>query len=108
MAQVRHFFRDELLTRLETMPNAEFASRFPGERGVRCDSFKRRVGFTADRRGPFPVQRVISFKSFASLHECNARCLNGRHDGTCECSCGGRNHGLGNVLHLEVGHLALT
>jgi hypothetical protein len=101
MANVRHFYREEQLTRLESMLNDEFARRFPGEKGVRCDGFKKRVGYTADHRGPFPVQRVITFKRFPTLHECNARCMGGNPNGTCECSCGGRNHGLGAILAAE-------
>lgn len=101
MATMKHFYRGELLTRLEVMPNAEYSVRFPGIKGMRSDSFSMRVGYTADHRGPLPVQRVIAYKAFPSRHECNARCLNGRCDGTCECRCGGANHGLGAVLQAE-------
>jgi hypothetical protein len=101
MANMKHFYRDELLTRVEDMPNAEFATRFPGTKGMRSDSFKMRVGYTTDFRGPFPIQRVIEFKRFPSRHECNAKCMNGHVNGTCECSCGGKNHGLGALLETE-------
>lgn len=37
----------------------------------------------------------IEYKARPSLHECNAKCLNGKHSGTCECRCGGKNHGRG-------------
>lgn len=101
MANMKHFYRDELLTRFEVMPNAEFSQRFAGIKGVRSDSFSMRVGYTADHRGPFPVERVIAFKRFPSRHECNSRCMNGHVNGTCECACGGKNHGLGSVLQSE-------
>jgi len=101
MATVKYFFRDiELPNRVEYMPNAEFAARFPGEKGIAVDSFKKLVAYAADWSGPYPVQRKITYKSFPSRHECNARCMNGRHDGACECQCGGRNHGLGAILQL--------
>lgn len=101
MANIKHFYRDELLVRLESMPNAQFSAMFPGEKGTRTDSFKMRVGYTADHRGPLPVQRVITYKRFPSRHECNSRCMSGHVNGTCECSCGGANHGIGSVLASE-------
>ena len=45
-----------------------------------------------------PVTRKIEYKSNPSLHECDARCMNGRCNGKCECRCGGVNHGKGKVL----------
>lgn len=95
---IKYFHRDQQLVRIEYMPNAEFAARFPGVKGVRSDSFKMEVGYTASHEGPFPVQRKIAYKRFASRHECNSKCMNGHVNGTCECSCGGRNHGLGSIL----------
>lgn len=98
MADIRSFFQTELLVRVEPMRNELFAARFPGVRGRRSDYYSRWVGYTADGRGPFPVERVIEYKSQPSRHECNSRCMNGHVNGTCECSCGGANHGIGNVL----------
>ena len=39
------------------------------------------------------ILRVISFKVNGSSHKCDARCLNAK-GGNCDCSCGGKNHGL--------------
>ena len=98
MANVKYFNGTRELVRIEMMLNAEFAVKFPGVRGIAVDSFKKQVGYTADNKGPFAVERRIAYKSFPSRHECNSRCLNGRHDGACECQCGGKNHGLGSLI----------
>ena len=45
-----------------------------------------------------PVTRKIEYKSRPSLHECDARCMNGKCNGACECRCGGKNHGKGRVF----------
>ena len=59
------------------------------------DSFKRLVG--KDAQGNlYPVQRKINYSKHPSLHKCDGRCVNAR-GGNCECSCGGVNHGIGNV-----------
>jgi hypothetical protein len=40
--------------------------------------------------------RTVIRKSFPSLHECDARCMNATgRTMQCECSCGGKNHGKG-------------
>ena len=41
--------------------------------------------------------RKVEYKSFASKHECDARCINATGlIMKCECSCGGKNHGRGS------------
>ena len=78
------------------MPNEEFAARWPGLKGLRYDGYSMRVGYpTSGTSGVMPVTRMIEYKSQPSLHECNAKCLNGKHNGKCECRCGGKNHGFG-------------
>ena len=57
------------------------------------------AGATMDHQA-LPVTRKIEFKSFPSRHECNAKCLNGKHNGACECQCGGKNHGAGMFSRL--------
>lgn len=86
------------------MPNKEFADKFPGVKGIRYDGFSMRVGYPeTGMGGVLPVTRVIDYKAFPSKHECNAKCLNGKITGTCECQCGGRNHGAGMFTRmLEV------
>lgn len=78
------------------MENKEFAAKFAGVKGFRYDGFTMWVGYPVEGcGGALPVTRKIEFKSFPSRHECNAKCLNGKHNGTCECQCGGKNHGRG-------------
>jgi len=47
--------------------------------------------------------RKIEYKSFASKHECDSRCMNatGRVM-KCECSCGGKNHGRGSFICMAA------
>ena len=51
------------------------------------------------------ASRKIQYKSQPSLHECNAKCMSGRMNGTCECSCGGKNHGVGRLIGKPLAHL---
>ena len=83
------------------MPNKEFAAKVPGVKGFRCDGYSMWVGYPLQGSGgAMPVTRKIEFKSFPSRHECNAKCLNGKHNGACECQCGGKNHGRGMFTGL--------
>ena len=43
------------------------------------------------------AQRKIEYKRAPSLHKCNAKCMGGKVNGTCECQCGGKNHGMGSI-----------
>jgi hypothetical protein len=84
------------------MSNTEFAAKFPGVKGLRYDGFMMLVAYPLFAPGePLPVTRRIEYKEFPSRHECNAKCLNGKHNGTCECKCGGRNHGAGLFTSLS-------
>jgi hypothetical protein len=83
-----------------SMPNAEFRARFPGVRGIRYDGYTMWVGRNAAGAAYLPVTRKIEYKAQPSRHECNAKCLNGKHTGTCECRCGGKNHGAGMFTQL--------
>ena len=83
-----------ILPWVHSMRNEEFARTFPGVRGLRFDSFARLVG--NDAAGILrPATRKIEYKKQPSLHVCNGRCLGGKCGGTCECRCGGKNHGRG-------------
>ncbi|HDR8993951.1 TPA: hypothetical protein QDA93_006684 [Burkholderia vietnamiensis] len=98
MANMKYFHGDRQLVAVTSMPNAEFAKRFPGVVGRRYDGYHMWVGSPVDARDQvLPVERVIEYKSNPSRHECDARCLNatGRIM-RCECSCGGENHGRGS------------
>jgi hypothetical protein len=46
-----------------------------------------------------PVQRSVNYKKNPSKHECDARCMNASgRTMNCECSCGGKNHGLRSFI----------
>lgn len=65
-------------------------------KAVRIDSYSRMIGHPLS--GPdasMPITRVIEYKKNPSLHKCDARCLNAKGR-SCECSCGGANHGASN------------
>lgn len=83
----------ELLS-LTSRSNKEVAEQFPGVNAMRSDGYSRWMARAADGR-LLPVTRMIEYKSRPSLHTCNAKCLSGKHNGTCECQCGGKNHGRG-------------
>jgi hypothetical protein len=83
------------------MDNKEFAAKFPGVKGFRYDGYTMWVGYPLQGTGgPLPITRKIEFKSFPSRHECNAKCLNGKQNGICECQCGGKNHGRGMFTQM--------
>lgn len=77
------------------MPNAEFAAKFPSVKGMKYDGFAKRVApaIGGSWNDLYPVTRVIRYKKSPSLHVCNSKCMGGNPNGTCECSCGGVNHG---------------
>lgn len=105
MANFRYFSdygkEPEVLTHIRGLDNAAYHRLFPGVRGFRSDSFQMLVG-TTEYGVTRPVTRKIEYKSAPSLHECNARCLNGKCTGVCECRCGGKNHGRGSVAAREA------
>jgi hypothetical protein len=95
-----HNGRTVELKSIFSIRNAEFAARFPGVKGRRCDSFSMWVGLAegAARTDALPVTRTVEFKAFPSRHECDSRCLNATGKiMRCECSCGGKNHGKGTL-----------
>lgn len=102
MAGVLYFSESngEAVSLIQTysMPNAEFQAAFPGIKGLRYDSFSRRVG--RDEAGRvLPLLRVIEYKANPSKHKCDDRCLHAKGKTMkCECSCGGRNHGRGAIV----------
>jgi hypothetical protein len=81
------------LPRIDMIPNREFEALIPGVKGRRADSFSRYVG-CLDLAGKqkVPTFRTIEYKRNPSLHKCDARCQHAKGH-SCECSCGGKNHG---------------
>ena len=70
--------------------------------GRYCLGQRKDAKETGDYRW-FPVTRAIEFKrDCPSLHECNAKCMNGHVNGRCECRCGGKNHGRSSVPTMAV------
>jgi hypothetical protein len=75
----------------------------------RCEMRLYLAGNTkADMTGEWlPVTRTLRYRVNASKHECGTKCLNGSPRGTCECKCGGRNHGMGTpVARAEIAEFA--
>ena len=104
MATFKYFSGTQEIKNISPMKNAEFAAKFPGVKGRRYDGFSMQVGHPVS--GPdqiLPVERIIAYKSNPSLHVCNSKCVNGKVNGTCECSCRGKNHGLGSVMQSTFG-----
>ena len=83
----------ELTAGVWYMPRREFAERFPGVKGRPVDSVSLFVGSITGDRTVQPVTRIIDYKRNPSRPKCDARCMNAKGR-TCECSCGGKNHGL--------------
>jgi len=104
MTRIRYFSDIDgeavALSNVRGMKNDIFRARFPNVRGIRDDSFTMRVGWDDVGKRDLPVTRIIDYKAFPSKHECNAKCMNGSVRGTCECKCGGLNHGRGMFSRL--------
>jgi hypothetical protein len=83
---------------LQPLDNKEFASRFPQAKGIKYDSFSKLVGKHPETGELVPIERKVDYKEHnPSLHECSAKCRSGAPHGKCECSCGGKNHGVGSL-----------
>lgn len=92
----------ELVSGIFGLRNKTFATRFPGIVGRRFDSFEMMVAlpkgaaYDSALTQALPVTRTINYKSKPSLHECDSRCRHAKgRVMNCECSCGGKNHGIG-------------
>lgn len=88
------------LDNLQWVPLAEFlaAGGVPSKANRDCGRYA--MGQRKDKTSYawFPVTRAVDYKRVnPSLHECNAKCLNGHVNGRCECRCGGKNHGRSSV-----------
>lgn len=100
MAKIKYFNGTEELNFVTGYPNDQFkASGGKMSKANYYDGYNRMMGRTFDGR-LLPVERKITYKSQPSLHVCNAKCMNGKENGTCECQCGGKNHGAGMFTNL--------
>ena len=99
---MRYFHGKEQLDRVHGTPNDKFlALGGTKNRANWYDSFQRLVGIAPD--GTLrPVERAIQYKRFPSKHICSAKCVGGKPNGVCECSCGGKNHGSGGFSCATV------
>lgn len=81
-----------------SLPRAVVRAQFPTEKIKKYDDFSLLVGTIDGKYSTtsfLPVTRIIRFNELGSQHKCDARCVNAKR-GDCECSCGGKNHGLNN------------
>ena len=103
MAQFKYFYDIDgqtiELVSVTSMDNEWFAINFPGVKAIRDGGYSKRCGRAADGR-MLPMTRMIEMKRNPSHHACNAKCRNGKHNGACECQCGGKNHGAGMFTGL--------
>ena len=92
MATIKYFNGDVLLTSVIAISNAKF-EEIGGVKSKhnRFDSFQRMAGKIDGAL--VPVTRKIEYKGRPSLHKCDARCQNSTGH-VCECSCGGKYHGI--------------
>ncbi len=92
MATFKYFNGDIQLTSVMAIANAKFYE-LGGVKSKhnRFDSFQRMAGKIDGALAP--VTRKIEYKSRPSLHKCDARCQNSTGH-VCECSCGGKYHGI--------------
>jgi hypothetical protein len=99
MANIKHFSdangTSELFTKVCAITKARFEFLFPnGFSGVLRNMVGDYiVGIEQDGTAR-PINRAITYKANPSKHECNHKCMSGHKNGVCECSCGGKNHGI--------------
>lgn len=93
MISTKYFCNDMLLTDgVREIANSQFSVLFPNVKGVKFDGYHKLAGYHLGHL--LPVTRRVYFNSNGTRHKCSAKCLNAKgHE--CECSCEGKNHGLG-------------
>lgn len=101
-AKFKYFSGDEEVFDPTDMPNNLFRDRFGETPAKSSDGFSKRVGFARDTHsslrmkyeGARPITRAIAYSLNPSKHKCGARCRHAKGS-SCECECGGKNHGAG-------------
>lgn len=98
-ASVKYYHGEIPLHTITSERKEKVLERFPAQkRFVKYDGYSYQVGWPdgkdcfKNRDEWLPATRRIEYKKFPSLHKCDARCQNAKGH-TCECSCGGANHG---------------
>ena len=89
---IKYFSFDTEVRLAGSMANSEFAVKFPGVKGVKYDGYRKLVGNLEGLGQTHAITRIIEVKRVTD-HVCDARCRCAK-GGTCECSCGGRFHGI--------------
>jgi len=78
----------------------ELKNVFHNGNGTKAKDFRGTCPTCGERHD---AVRQIEYKAFASKHECDARCLHAQgRVMKCECSCGGKNHGRGSAVRVEM------
>jgi len=92
--EARYYNDDAEISWPDSMKNEEFVATFGSVKSLRFDSFRRLVGKTIGTSEVLPINRVVYFKtSQPSLHKCGGKCRSATGH-NCECSCGGKFHGI--------------
>ena len=87
---MKYYHGDELLTNVHQDEKGKLVGNIPSNPPV-FNRLTQRWDYNY-----VPVDRKIEYKSNPSKHPCDARCYNATGKiMKCECSCGGKNHGLG-------------
>ncbi len=96
MANIKYFAGDLELRNVRCVGTGTKASHFIGlPEGVEA-FFIPGQGWIG---GFVAADRRVTYKSYPSRHECDARCMNATgRTMQCECACGGRNHGKGALV----------
>jgi hypothetical protein len=102
-ATVKYYSGEKELKEIWPVRIPEFVSLFPFvdikkhkkssiKKGLWYDDFSVLVGMDEDGE-TLPITRKVAYKKNPSLHKCDGRCRSAKGH-SCECSCGGKNHGI--------------
>ncbi len=91
MSKTAKYFNGDIELQYVFMLSSKWCIAAGGKRVSSCQTL---VGTPI--AGPaccMPVTRTIYYANRPSLHKCDARCMSAKGH-NCECSCGGKNHGI--------------
>jgi len=98
MKEMRYFSGDTKLAGAWSETKAKVRAKFPTG-AIKRDGSNLFVGTESGLYDPInylPVTRAIYYNVNGSNHKCDARCRCAT-GGNCECSCGGKFHGIDRV-----------
>jgi len=96
---VKYFSGNDEISSIRWISKTEADKLFPGIKCVRVDGYSVMAGWRPGHMQDadlVPVTRSIFYNTNPSLHKCDARCMHAKGR-NCECSCGGKNHGVGSL-----------